>query len=838
MREITVAIAGNPNSGKTTIFNALTGSRQHVGNYAGVTVEKKEGTAERNGVRFKLIDLPGTYSLSANSPEEVVARDYLVKEKPDVVVHVVDASNLDRNLYLTTQLMELGLRLVVALNMVDIAEKRGISFDLDALSRHLKAPVTPTVGNRARGVDGILAAAAGIMDAPPPVYAAIPPPDGFAALADDIDAALSGPDRALADEYPPKWLAARLLENDPDIAGRIADHALLVKIGEFRADFEKRHHSPPEIRATEAKFGWTAGLTAEVVRRGEKARSELSDKVDAILLNRYLGLPIFLGLMYLMFQLVFTLAEKPMEWIERLFAAVGTSAAHLWPRAADSPLRDLLVDGVIGGVGGVLVFLPNILLLFLAIAFLEGTGYMARAAFIMDAYMHRIGLHGKSFIPMLLGFGCNVPAIMGTRTLENRRDRFTTIMVIPFMSCGARLPIYTLIIPAFFPDALHAWMLWLVYVIGILFAVFGAKLLRSTVFKGDAESFVIELPPYRMPTLRTVLLLMWDRGGEYCKKAGTIVLTVSIILWAMTVYPKKEAMERDYAAERVAARAAFDAGAAAIGAAAGLGEGGRLLADWTNAREALLTAEGEYWDDEQGYKDAVTQFAFDATALYSRPGGEALKSFTETVDAIAVIRAEYEEAVGEDADEGSLAQRNAAIARDAAMADLPADPAVVKAALAYREEVDAAYRGTLSEIDNAEAAERLAYSASGRVGSFLEPVLRPLGFDWRIGTAIIGSFAAKEVFVAQMGIVYSVGAADEESASLRDKLRQHYAPLQAFCMMIYCLLSMPCVVTIAVTRRETGGWTYAVAMMVGLTFVAYVTTFIIFQAGTLLGIGV
>ncbi len=514
MREITVAIAGNPNSGKTTIFNALTGSRQHVGNYAGVTVEKKEGTAELDGVRFTLIDLPGTYSLSANSPEEVVARDFLMKEKPDAVVHVVDASNLDRNLYLSTQLMELGVRLVVALNMVDVAEKRGLTFDLEALSGHLKAPVVPTVGNRSRGVDGILKAVTDVMDAPPPRYAVIPKPEGFAALADEIDAALSGSDRALADEYPPKWAAARLLENDPDITGRIGDHALLVKIGEIRADFEKRYKNPPEIRATEAKFGWTAGLTAEVMRRGKTSRSEMSDKVDAILLNRYLGLPIFLGLMYLMFQLVFTLAEKPMEWIEALFGVLGTSVAHLWPRAAESPLRDLLVDGVIGGVGGVLVFLPNILLLFLAIAFLEGTGYMARAAFIMDAYMHRIGLHGKSFIPMLLGFGCNVPAIMGTRTLENRRDRFTTIMVIPFMSCGARLPIYTLIIPVFFPEALQAWMLWLVYVIGIVFAILGAKLLRSTVFKGDAESFVIELPPYRMPTLRTVLLLMWDRAGS------------------------------------------------------------------------------------------------------------------------------------------------------------------------------------------------------------------------------------------------------------------------------------------------------------------------------------
>ncbi len=712
MREITVAIAGNPNAGKTTLFNALTGARQHVGNYPGVTVEKKEGTAERNGIRFRLIDLPGTYSLSANSPEEVVARDFLVKEKPDAVVHVVDASNLDRNLYLTTQLMELGVRLVVALNMVDAAEKRGLTFNVAHLSRHLKSPVIPTVGNRAQGIDGILDAVAAVMDSPPPAYETIPSPRDFADLANAIDAALAGPDRELADAYPPKWVAARLLENDPDMTGRIADHALLVKIGEMRADFEKRHDGPPEIRSTEAKFGWTAGLAAEVTVLDAKSRGDVSDKVDAVLLNRYLGLPIFLFLMYLLFQLVFTLAEKPMEWIEAAFGMLGIAVSRLWPAAAESPLRDLLVDGVLGGVGGVLVFLPNILLLFLAIAFLEGTGYMARAAFIMDRYMHRIGLHGKSFIPMLLGFGCNVPAIMGTRTLESRRDRLTTIMVLPFMSCGARLPIYTLIIPAFFPEALQAWMLWLVYVIGILFAVLGAKLLRATVFRGDSESFVMELPPYRMPTLRTILLLLWDRAGEYCKKAGTVILAASIILWAMTAYPKKETMDRDYDAERAAAAAEHS-------------EGGET---------AALDAQ--------------------------------------------------------------------------------------------------------KEIDNAEAAEQLAHSLSGRVGAFLEPALLPLGFDWRIGTAIIGSFAAKEVFVAQLGIVYSVGEADGESDSLRDALRGQYTPLQGFCMMLYCLLSMPCVATIAVTKREAGGWKYALAMAAGLTLVAYVTTLLVFQIGSALRIGI
>ena len=343
-------------------------------------------------------------------------------------------------------------------------------------------------------------------------------------------------------------------------------------------------------------------------------------------------------------------------------------------------------------VGGVLTFLPNIVLLFFAIAFLEGTGYMARAAFIMDRMMHKIGLHGKSFIPMLLGFGCTVPAIMSARTLENRRDRLTTILVLPFISCGARLPIYILIVPAFFPERLHAWMVWLIYVIGIVFAVAGAKLLRATAFRGDSVPFVMELPPYRMPAFRSVVNLMWDRAGEYVKKAGTVILFVSILLWAMTAYPKKP--------------------------------------------------------------------GFDAAA--------------------------------------------------------PSAP---------------------MEIDHGRERENLEYSVSGRIGKFLEPAFKPLGFDWRVVTAIIGSFAAKEVFVAQMGIVHSVGSAEGDQDTLRERLRTEYTPLQAFCMMLWALLSLPCVATVAVARRETGGGKWGVFMMVSMTLIAYAACLAVYQAGGALGIG-
>ncbi len=579
-----------------------------------------------------------------------------------------------------------------------------------------------------------------------------------------------------------------------------------------------------------------AGVVAESTQRQGRSSADASDKADVILLNRYLGLPIFLIMMYLMFQLVFTLAEAPMEWIEAAFGSLGEHVAQLWPKSADSPLRDLLVDGIIGGVGGVLVFLPNILLLFLAIAFLEGTGYMARAAFIMDGLMHRIGLHGKSFIPMLLGFGCTVPAVMGTRTLENWRDRFTTIMVLPFMSCGARLPIYALIIPAFFPGHLQAWMLWIIYLIGILFAIVGAKILRGSVFKGDTESFVMELPPYRMPTLRTVILLMWERAKEYIKKAGTIILAASIILWAMTVYPTKKEFDRDYEAETEVAETEFVKTVQGIGDAAGLGGNGELLVSWAEAKHKLAAAGDEYWESEPGFAAAESEYETATTALYGQSGGDKLNEFAETLAALEDIDAEFDEATEEEEEE-SLAYRNAVMAKEAALKNLETSPEMLAAVEEYREAADGLAEVN-EEVANAEGAEQLAYSISGRIGRFLEPVLRPMGFDWRIGTAIIGSFAAKEVFVAQMGIVYSVGEADEESDSLRQKLQDNYTPLQGFCMMLYALLSLPCVATIAVVKRETGGWKWALIMAVGLTLVAYVTTVVVFQVGSALGIGI
>jgi len=700
-----IALMGNPNSGKTSLFNQLTGARQHVGNYPGVTVEKREGVCRHGGHDLLIIDLPGTYSLTAYSIEEIVARDFIVEEQPDLVIDVLDASNLERNLYLAVQILELGIPLVLALNMSDVAESRGIEFDLELLSRLLGAPIVPTVAVKGAGLEALLDEAVAALEGRCQYTAPV------IRYGHDIDAARAQLaaliERAGMNHYPPAWAALKLLEDDEQVLGKMGDSAAGIREEALRrrAALERHLGDAPENAIAEARYGFISGACLEAVRSTVESRRNMSDRLDEIVMNRVLALPLFLGLMYLVFQLTFTVGGPPMEWIESGFGWLGKAVSGLWPEGAESPLRSLLVDGIIGGVGGVIVFLPNILLLFLAIAILEDTGYMARAAFIMDRLMHKIGLHGKSFIPMLIGFGCSVPAIMATRTLESQRDRLTTILVAPLMSCGARLPIYALIIPAFFPASLHAPMLWLIYMSGIALAIVAAKCLRSTLFKGEALPFVMELPPYRVPTFRGVLIHMWERGWLYLKKAGTVILCISILLWAMTSYPKKKVFDKDYAAQI----ARFEA---------------------------------------QGNMEAAA----------------------------------------------SLAQE--------------------------------------------QQAEEMAYSAAGRIGHAMEPLLKPLGFDWRIGTALIGAFAAKEVFVAQLGIVYSVGEADEESDALRQRLREHYSPLTAFCIMLFCLISAPCMATIAVTKRETNSWKWALFQLAGLTVLAYVLTLVVYQAGRLVGIGI
>jgi len=681
---ITIALAGNPNSGKTCVFNALTGARQHVGNYPGVTVEKKEGYRTYKGQRMRIVDLPGTYSLSAYSAEELIVRNFIMDERPDVVVDILDSSNIERHLYLTTQLIELQAPLVLALNMSDVAERNGVKFDTELLSKLLHAPAVQTVGTSGKGADALLEAAIEIAQAPREVpgnlvrYGPVVEKEIEA-----LEAIVPADHPALA-EYQRRWLCVKLLEHDPDVMTRGFGEDVLAAVASARSRIKELLRDEAETVIADRRYGFISGACTEAVKATVERRHDMTDSIDAVVTSKVFGVPIFVVMMYLVFYATFKLGKWPMIGLEHGFGWLSGAIASLWPAGSESPLKSLIIDGVIGGVGGIIIFLPNILILFLAIAILEDTGYMARAAFIMDRLMHRMGLHGKSFIPMIIGFGCTVPAILATRILENRRNRFTTIMVTPLLSCGARLTIYSLIIPAFFTERYRAPVLWLIYVIGIVLAIGAAKVLRVTVLRGEAMPFVMELPPYRVPTAKSLLLHMWERGWMYLRKAGTIILAISIVLWAAASYPK--------------------------------------------------------------------------------PTAEQLAGLTQ---------------------------------------------------------------------EQAQKVE-LQNSLVGRVGKALEPAIRPLGFDYRVGTALIGAVAAKEVFVSQMGIVYSLGEIHGNLDTLRAALQHDYSRLQAFCIMLFCLISAPCVATFAVTRSETGSLGWAIAQWVGLTALAYVVTLVVYQVGSLL----
>jgi len=684
MKSITVALAGNPNSGKTSVFNMLTGAHQHVGNYPGVTVEKKEGQCIHRDWRITFVDLPGTYSLTAYSAEELIARNHIQEDRPDVVVDVIDASNLERNLYLATQIMEMDVPMVLAFNMSDLAERRGLKFDLDQLSRLLEMRIVPTVGNKSQGRTELLDAI--VETAGAERRERIHRVTYGQEIEDkllQIQQALDRSDGDVVARYGRRWLAIKLLEQDEDVMSKVHDQKVLEVVGRSVVHLRTILGDEPEIIMADRRYGFISGACQETIQNSVERRHDISDTIDAVVTSRVLGLPIFLLLMYVVFFLTFKIGSYPMGWLEAFFGMLADAITSHWSDGHVEWLRSLLVDGVIGGVGGVLVFLPNILLLFMAIALLEDTGYMARAAFVMDRIMHKIGLHGKSFIPMLIGFGCSVPAIMAARILDNRRNQLTTIMVIPLMSCGARLTIYALFIPAFFPPHWQGPMLWLIYLIGIALGIVAAKVLRLTVFRGETMPFVMELPPYRMPTSKGVLVHTWQRGWLYIRKAGTVILAVSIALWFAMNFPKPPA-------DRLEGRSAQEA-----------------------------------------------------------------------------------------------------------------------------------------------RQEGLRYSTVGRVGLAVEPLLRPLGFDWRVGTALIGSVAAKELFVSQLGIIYAVESPDEEAPSLREQLRADYTPLVGFCVMLFCLVSAPCIATVAMTRQETNSWGWALFQFFGLTALAYVLTLLVYQVGRL-----
>ncbi len=699
---LSVALVGNPNSGKTSIFNALTGSSQRVANYPGVTVEVAHGVCRRDGCELQLVDLPGTYSLTANSPEERIAREWLVRRRPDVIVQVVDAANLERSLYLTMQLAELGARLVLDLNMMDEAAARGIGIDTEKLAQRLGVEVVTTVASRGEGLEALVAAVGRTAQSRPMRGEELfDYGSDLGRLIDKLAWRLRLTNgRAAA--LPARWAAIKFIEGDAEIqywlrnaipgGGGIANKTLL--------EMERlggQNNQSMEAMIAEARYGALAGVITETVVSATPVGQHPTptSRIDAIVMHRWLGMPIFLALMVALFQFVFTMGEPLMGAIELGIGALATLVTALVP---DGPLRSLLVDGIIHGVGGVIVFLPNIVLLFMAIGLLERCGYMARAAFLVDRLMHKIGLHGRSLMPLVTGFGCSVPAIMATRTLEHERDRLATMMAIPLMSCSARLPIYTLLIPAFIPLAWRGVTLFLIYLIGILLAIVLVKLLRVTLLAGEPTPFVMELPPYRLPTPRAVLMDIWQKSALYLRKAGTIILAISIVLWVANSYPQKPLFD-------------VDASAAA----------------------ASMSAE---------------------------------------------------------------------------------------------------------ELETARQGEALAYSISGRLGRAMEPVFAPLGFDWRICTAFIGALAAKEVLVAQLGIVNALGEGDGGSPRLRRVLAERYPPLAGFCIMLFSLIAAPCMATVAVVRRESNSWRWPLLQFTGLTLLAYFLTMAVYQTGRALGWGI
>lgn len=552
---INVALIGNPNCGKTSLFNVASGAREHVGNYSGVTVDAKTGTFRQDDVTFRIVDLPGTYSLACYSPEELYVRKYLRDNEPDVIVNIVDATNLERNLYLTTELINMNRPMVIALNMFDELKQKGISLDYKKLSEMIGVPIVPTVARTGEGIRQLFDAVIAVAEDRHAVVRHV-----HVTLGKELEQSVSVLNRALKADpdlrprFSPRYMAIKLLENDKEVESLVEGTKDAKEIFELRdREVERLAEVFPgedvESLIAGESYGFISGALAETMEQNPVDSADTTRVLDAIVTNRLFGFPIFLAIMAFIFWATFSVGQYPMDWIE---AAVGWLGSLVEQYMPDGPLKDLIGDGIIGGVGGVIVFLPNILILYFCLSFLEDSGYMARAAFIMDKVMHRMGIHGKSFIPLVMGFGCNVPAIMSTRSIESRSSRLITILINPFMSCSARVPIYVLLIGAFFPD--HATLAFMsLYILGILVAVLTARMLRRFYFKADETPFVMELPPYRLPTFKASCRHMWAKGEQYLRKMGGVILVASIIVWALNYFPlhDEQASTPSFEAEQI-----------------------------------------------------------------------------------------------------------------------------------------------------------------------------------------------------------------------------------------------------------------------------------------------
>ena len=730
MKTFTVVLTGNPNCGKTTLFNALTGLRARVGNYAGVTVERKEGALTGADALHPvtILDLPGTYSLSPQSPDEQIARDILFQRvadvpAPDLVVIVADASNLQRNLYFATQVIELGHPTLLVLNMIDVARDQGHEIDTEALSKALGVPVIPMVASEGEGLD-VLRQTLRSQAKTPGTRHVIPRefnelPEGFGREAQAIETALEGhfPHRSRLAAAEALLLLSdeRALSTDGGTGSPRYPETLIQQVQLARQRLEAAGVDWRSA-AIEARYARLFAIEQHVTRETGPPGELLSDRIDRVVTHRVWGLLIFVAVMALMFQSIFWLAQYPMDGIE---AAVDALAQWVGSSMPPGDLNDLITRGAISGVGSVVIFLPQICLLFLFIGLLEDTGYMSRAAFLMDRLMSRVGLHGKSFIPMLSSFACAIPGIMATRTIETRQDRLATILVAPLMSCSARLPVYTVLIAACIPQR-NGWpglTLLMMYLLGIAGALGMAWIFKKTLLRGEPPMLILELPPYKRPMLGAVLRQMWDRSKLFLRRAGTVILGINILLWFLATYPRSSELEEQFSQRR---------------------------AQW---------------------KQSVSN---------------------------------------------------------------PPTPAETETGL---------------QLDHEEAGEKLRQSFAGRLGRAIEPTLKPLGFDWKIGIGIVTSFAAREVFVSTLSVVYNVGGDGENTASLAEVMKSErrsdgramYTPLTGITLMVFYVFAMQCVSTVAVVRRETNSWKWPIFQTVYMTSLAWILAFLTYQIGTRLG---
>ncbi|KAF0236189.1 MAG: ferrous iron transport protein [Prolixibacteraceae bacterium] len=716
---INIALVGNPNSGKTTLFNYISGSKEKVGNYSGVTVDIKKATFSSNGYKFNFYDLPGTYSLTAYSKEEIYVREFIYEQTPDIVINVLDATNLERNLFLTTQLIDMDVRIVAALNMYDELEKKKLFFDKDELAKLLGLPFVPTISSKGIGLENLIDKVIEVFEGKDKISRHI-----HINYGKDLEEAIKivrqkiKENRPITDKISSRFLAIKMLEKDEQVTSLLSNYP---NFEDIRKSTQKEIHKietleneESETIITNAKYSFISGALKETFKNPHQSEKTRSEKIDDILTHPIWGFPIFTSIIFLMFYITFKLGGYPMDWIDLGVVAFGDFVARLM---ADGMLKDLLVSGIITGTGSVLVFLPNILILFLFISLLEGTGYMARAAFIMDKIMHRFGLHGRSFIPMIMGFGCNVPAILATRSMRNKGDRILTMLIIPFMSCSARLPVYILIISAFF-DKYQPLYLMGIYAIGILFAFLTAQILNKTFFRNKETPFVMELPTYRLPTVRNVMYHMWDKTKHYLKKIGTIILIGVIIVWALEYFPRE-----------------------------------------TKNTERIRTE------------------------IYN-------------------------------------VQQNSTLSPD------------IK-------------ESTVEQLNTQMESDRLINSYLGSFGRLIEPVMSPLGFDWKMSIALLAGLPAKEIVISTMGVLYQTGD-DETTVNLQQKLRNEkfetgknigqpvFTTSTALAFLVFILIYFPCIGVVVAIKNESESWKWALFAVFYTTSLAWIAAFLVYNIGNLM----